>query len=329
MSNIREVARLAGVSVATVSRAISNPEKVSPSSLQKVQQAIDAVDYKPNLLARNFRAARSYCVVVLLPDITNPFFAQVIQSLEDRAQQKGYAVLLGDTRGSNKREDDYISRVEMRLADGVIQLSPCSRNHNQRGGGNVAWVNACGVEGTPGPSVRVDNVAATRSMVEYLIALGHRKFGVVTGLQDNLHSRDRRAGIDLALNKAGIKLDPLWVQEGDFTLRSGISAGEAFASMSKRPTAIICMSDQMAIGVIQALVSRGIRVPEDISVTGFDDIPYAHCNNPTLTTLSQPAAAIGSTAMNLLLRVINGEDLANTEIILPTELIIRQSSKAI
>jgi LacI family repressor for deo operon, udp, cdd, tsx, nupC, and nupG len=119
------------------------------------------------------------------------------------------------------------------------------------------------------------------------------------------------------------------VQEGDFTLRSGISAGEALASMNKRPTAIVCMSDQMAIGVIQALVSRGIRVPEDISVTGFDDIPYAHCNNPTLTTLSQPAAAIGSTAMDLLLRVINGEDLTNTEIILPTELIIRQSSKAI
>jgi LacI family repressor for deo operon, udp, cdd, tsx, nupC, and nupG len=329
MSNIREVARLAGVSVATVSRAISNPEKVSPASLSKVQEAIKQVDYKPNLLARNFRAARSYSVVVLLPDITNPFFAQVIQSLEDRAQQKGYAVLLGDTRGSNKREDDYISRVEMRLADGVIQLSPCSRNHSQRGSGSIAWVNACGVEGTPGPSVRVDNIAATRSMVEYLIALGHRKFGIVTGLQDNLHSRDRRNGIDQALNKAALKLDPLWIQEGDFTLRSGISAGEAFASMQKRPTAIVCMSDQMAIGVIQALVSRGIRVPEDISVTGFDDIPYAHCNHPTLTTLSQPATAIGSTAMDLLLRVINGEDLSHTEIILPTELIIRQSSKAV
>lgn len=329
MSNIREVARLAEVSVATVSRAISNPEKVSPASLKKVQQAIDALDYKPNLLARNFRAARSYCIVVLLPDITNPFFAQVIQALEDRAQQKGYAVLLGDTRGSHKREDDYISRVEMRLADGVIQLSPCSRNHTQRGSGNVAWVNACGVEGTPGPSVRVDNVAATRSMVEYLIALGHRKFGVVTGLADNLHSRDRRVGIEAALAKAALKLDPQWIQEGDFTLRSGVNAGEAFASMQKRPTAIVCMSDQMAIGVIQALVSRGIRVPDDISVTGFDDIPYAHCNNPTLTTLSQPASAIGSTATDLLLRVISGEELSHTEIILPTELIIRQSSKAI
>ena len=152
---------------------------------------------------------------------------------------------------------------------------------------------------------------------------------MVTGLQGNLHSRDRRNGIDQALNKAGIKLDPLLIQEGDFTLRSGISAGETFASMQKRPTAIICMSDQMAIGVIQALVSHGIRVPEDISVTGFDDIPYAHCNNPTLTTLSQPAATIGSTAMDLLLRVINGEDLGHSEIILPTELIIRQSTRPI
>src|SRR5690606_29471414 len=119
MSNIREVAQAAGVSVATVSRALATPEKVSEESLKKVHDAIKAVGYRPNLLARNFRAAKSFAIVVLVPDITNPFFSQVIQSIEDRAQQKGYAVLLGDTRETSKREQDYVNRVETRLADGV------------------------------------------------------------------------------------------------------------------------------------------------------------------------------------------------------------------
>jgi LacI family transcriptional regulator, repressor for deo operon, udp, cdd, tsx, nupC, and nupG len=329
MSNIREVARIAGVSVATVSRALSAPEKVSDSSLKRVQEAIAQVDYKPNMLARNFRSARSYAVVVLVPDITNPFFAQVIQALEDRAQQKGYAVLLGDTRDSNKREDDYIDRVETRLADGVIQLRTCSSQKANVAHKDIPWVNACGVETTPGPSVRVDNVAATRAMVEYLVALGHRRIGLVSGLFDNAHSKERRRGFDQAIEAAGLSAEPLWIQEGDFTLWSGISAGESYASMSQRPTAIVCMSDQMAIGVIQALSSRGIRVPDDISVTGFDDIPYAQYGNPSLTTLSQPATAIGTTAMDMLLRIIAGESLQKTEIVLPTQLVIRQSTRKI
>jgi LacI family transcriptional regulator, repressor for deo operon, udp, cdd, tsx, nupC, and nupG len=146
MSSIRAVAREAGVSVATVSRALSHPDKVSDESLDKVHRAIEKVGYRPNMLARNFRSARSYTIVVLVPDITNPFYSQLIRSIEDRAQQKGYAVLLGDTRhGAPDREQEYVRRVETRLADGVIQLRPHSEKQANHIPPGIACVHASSI----------------------------------------------------------------------------------------------------------------------------------------------------------------------------------------
>lgn len=325
MSNIREVAEIAGVSVATVSRALTNPEKVSDESLKKVHAAIQSVGYRPNLLARNFRAAKSFAVVVLVPDITNPFFSQVIQSIEDRAQQRGYAVLLGDTRESSKREQDYVDRVETRLADGVIQLRPQSMSAIRQ---TIPWVNACGCEGTPGPSIRVDNIKASKTIVDHLVALGHRRIGVISGRRDNPHSIDRLQGYKKGLEQAGLPFSEGLVMEGDFTLWSGQAAASRFFGLEQMPTAICCMNDEMALGAIQTLKSRGLRVPEDISVTGFDDIHYAKYWDPALTTIAQPAEEIGKVAMDLLLRIIEGEDLANLEVLLSTQFMVRQSTAA-
>ncbi|MCR6651181.1 MAG: LacI family transcriptional regulator [Cellvibrionaceae bacterium] len=325
MSNIREVALTAGVSVATVSRALTNPEKVSEESLKKVHDAIKAVGYTPNLLARNFRAAKSFAIVVLVPDITNPFFSQVIQAIEDRAQQKGYAVLLGDTRETSKREQEYVNRVETRLADGVIQLRPQSMSSSTQ---KIPWVNACGCEGTPGPSIRVDNIAATKAMVGYLTSLGHRRIGVISGLKDNPHSIDRLQGYKSGLTAAGIAFEKELVAEGDFTMWSGQNAAKQFFRLKQMPTAICSMNDEMALGATQALKAGGLRVPEDVSVTGFDDIPYAKYWEPGLTTMAQPAEEIGKLAMDTLLRVIEGEELSNLELVLPTEIVIRQSTCA-
>lgn len=323
MSNIREVAQAAGVSVATVSRALTNPEKVSEESLKKVHDAIQAVGYRPNLLARNFRAAKSFAIVVLVPDITNPFFSQVIQAIEDRAQQKGYAVLLGDTRETSKREQDYVNRVETRLADGVIQLRPHSMSSGRE---RIPWVNACGCEDTPGPSIRVDNAGATKTIVDYMISLGHKRIGVISGLKENPHTIGRLRGYKMALEAAGIPFEKELVIEGDFTMWSGQNAATQFFALSKMPTAICCMNDEMALGAIQTIKGRGLRVPEDISVTGFDDITYSKYWDPGLTTMAQPAEEIGKLAMDTLLRVIEGEDLSTSEIVLPTELIIRKST---
>lgn len=322
MSNIREVAHAAGVSVATVSRALATPEKVSFASLKKVKDAIQAVGYRPNLLARNFRAARSYAVMVLVPDITNPFFSQVIQAIEDRAQQKGYAVLLGDTRESSSREQEYVSRVETRLADGVIQLRPQSLSSTN----NVPWVNACGCMTTTGPSIRIDNTGATKTIVDYLISLGHRRIGVISGLKDNPHTIDRLEGYKQSLAQAGIPFSRELIAEGNFTMWSGQNCAQQFFQLQQRPTAICCMNDEMAIGAIQTLKAKGLRIPEDMSITGFDDIHYAKYWDPGLTTVAQPAEDIGKIAMDMLLQIIEGDQGNAEEVILPAKFIIRKST---
>ena len=326
MSNIRDVARLAGVSVATVSRALSNPEKVSDESLEKVHNAIAQVGYRPNMLARNFRSARAYAIVVLVPDIANPFYSLFIRALEDRAQQKGYAVLLGDTRGTPEREMEYIRRVETRLADGIVQLRPSSEKSQNNIPADIPCVNACGCEFTTGPSIRIDNRAAAKTMVNYLISLGHRRIGVISGLKDNPHAIDRLEGYKEALAEAGIPFEKDLIAEGDFTMWSGLNAAFQFCNMKERPTAIFSMNDEMAIGAMQTLKNQGIRIPEDMSVTGFDDIAYSKYSDPSLTTISQPAEEMGKMAMDMLLKVIEGEPLSQRECVLPTEFIIRKST---
>ena len=326
MSNIRDVALLAGVSVATVSRALSAPEKVSPASLLKVHSAIAQVDYKPNMLARNFRSARSYTVMVLVPNISNPFHAQFIRALEDRAQQKGYAVLLGDTRGTLEREAEYIRRVESRLADGIIQLRPNSHSCQSIIPADIPCVNASGYEHSVGPLIRIDNRAAAKMIVDYLISLGHRRIGVISGLKDNPHAIDRLEGYKDSLAQAGIQFEQTLVAEGDYSMRSGLNAASYLCNMSNRPTAIFCMNDEMAIGAMHTLKASKIRIPEDISVTGFDDISYANYCDPSLTTISQPAEEMGKMAMDMLLKLIEGETLEQRECVLPTNFIIRQST---
>lgn len=326
MSSIREVARIAGVSVATVSRALSNPEKVSSESIKKVQAAIEKVKYRPNMLARNFRSTRAYSIVVLVPDITNPFFSLVIRGIEDRAQQKGYAVLLGDTRDSASREQEYIKLVETRLSDGVIQLRPYSAGALTKKQEGIAYVSACGCESTPGPSVRIDNVGAAKTIVDYLLSLGHKRIGVISGLKENPHTQDRLFGYKQSLAEAGIPFREELIAEGDFTMWSGLNAAPYFCKMSQKPTAIFCMNDEMAIGAIQTLKSYGISVPNDISVTGFDDIPYARYCDPALTTIAQPAKEIGKIAIDTLLKLIEGKSLSQVEYILPYEFVIRKST---
>ena len=328
MSNIRKVAHAAGVSVATVSRALSSPEKVSEKNLKRVKEAIEKLKYRPNMLARNFRSTRAYSLLVLTPDITNQLFAQVIRAIEDRAQHRDYGVLLGDTGSSKTREQDYVKMVETRLADGLIQLRPDSLITPEEYD-HVACVNACGSEETSKPTVRIDNVSAFKTVVDYLISIGHRRIGVITGLKENAHTKDRFEGYLQGLKQANIEYDETLLAEGDFTMWSGINAASYFCSLKKRPTAICCMSDEMAFGVMQTLKANGIRVPEDISVSGFDDIPYAKHLDPALTTISQPWEEMGKVAVDTLLHIVEEETLTQSEFILPYEFIIRKSTAKI
>ena len=326
MATIRDVSKEAGLSIATVSRAISNPEKVSKDSLKKVQKAIDKLQYQPNMLSQKFRNKRSNTIVVLVPNFSNLFFAKVIGGIEDIAQKNGYSVLLGDTRNSHQRTQDYVNLVETRQADGIIQLRPHYEGQSILPKKNVIAVNAGGCEFTPYPSVRIDNTDAAEKVISYLIDNGHRRIGVISGMPDNPHTRDRIKGYQQGLAKAGITFDDSLVTAGDFTLLSGFNAVQHFIQMPERPTAIFCMNDEMAIGAIKGLKQQHIQVPQDISVIGFDNLDVSNYCDPPLTTVSQPAVEIGEKAAELLFQLIHGEQPTQTEYIMPYEFVVRQST---
>lgn len=327
MSNIRAVAELAGVSTATVSRAISNPDKVSEKALKKVQEAIKQIGYKPNMMARNFRFHRAYSVLVLVPDLANAFFSTVVKGIEDVARAKGYSILLGDTRDSLEREKDYLKLLSTRQADGVIQLRPHRpEDETTFVDADFPIVNACGCVGTPYPTVRIDNAAAQKTIVDYLISLGHKRIGAVTGLKDNPHSIRRLNGYKEALAQAGLPYDDTLVFEGDYSKWSGLNAATQFVHMDKRPTAVVSFNDEMAIGLIKGFKTAGLSVPSDVSITGFDDMEISKYIDPTLTTISQPATELGKTAMNLLFRLLDNKEISQTEYVLPFEFLVREST---
>lgn len=333
MATIRDVSKEAGVSRATVTRALQSPEQVAEKTLQKVQAAIQKLDYRPNMLSQTFRNKRSYTVVVMVPNIANPFFSKIISGIETVAQDRGYNLLLGDTHNSPKLEAHYISLVETQLADGVIQLSSDYDSPSLLQRPHIKAVSIAGAscaEPPQFPTVRIDGTAAAKAAVEHLLKQGHRRIATITGPKENSNTWQRLKGYQSALSDAHIEFDPALVYEGDFRLASGRTAAEKIAIIKEaQPTAIFCMNDEMAIGAIGGLSSAKITVPGDISVMGFDDIDMASFTNPRLTTITQPAKRLGQLGMTQLISLIECKPLKETDIILPFSLSIRDSVSAL
>ncbi|WP_104202315.1 LacI family DNA-binding transcriptional regulator [Billgrantia saliphila] len=329
MTNIRKVAELAGVSVATVSRTLRSPDVVSPATRDKVLQAVNEAGYKPNLMAVRFRSRRTHNLVVLVPTIANTFFARVISGIQEAAQERGYGVLLCNTNGHEETEATYASLVTTRQADGVIQLrayNPFPEDADSDGT-PLPMVNACEVlDDAPCPTVKLDNRAAARLLTEHLLALGHRRIGMIKGPRRSPLTRDRVAGYRDALEAAGIALDESLICPGDFTPRSGYEAAGTLIARAEPPTAIFCESDEMAIGAISCLKQAGLAIPGDISVAGFDDIDFASYSDPPLTTIAQPAEAFGKQAVAMLIDVLERRHQGEPHRMLPHELVIRGST---
>jgi LacI family repressor for deo operon, udp, cdd, tsx, nupC, and nupG len=285
------------VSTATVSRVLSQPSVVAPDTRRKVLQAVELLDYAPNSAAKNLRTLRTGKVLVTVPDISNPFFSLILQGIEDVAQRGGYAVLLGDTQHDEEREDRYALMLKRKEADGLIVLG------HRLPGEAAALVRAMaprcapvvnGCEFSPKlgiPSVHIDNAKAAAEAMDHLYRLGHRRIGIITGPLVSPLSRDRLLG----------RREP--------------------------PTAIFCFNDEMAMGAIETARRRGLRVPLDVSVVGFDDIRFARCIDPPLTTIAQPMRAIGEGTVRLLLHILNGDDgVAPESVTLPHTLTVRSST---
>ncbi len=332
MANIKDIAQLAGVSVATVSRALAKPEVVRPATVRKVQRAIEKLEYRPNAVASSLRRQRSETIIVVVPEFNAPFFSGVVHGIENVAHNNNYRILIGETRGNQERLDRYTSMVTSKSADGLILLGALLPTIVQEclAQGKptpIPLVLACErFDGLGGPSVQIDNIAASWTATAHLIEAGHRIIATITGPQTNTLGRDRLEGFRAAMEAAGLSLDDEQEVEGGFTVESGFLGMKRLLNSAPRATAVFCASDEMAMGALKAIHDAGLSVPEDIALVGFDDIHFAEFCCPPLTTIAQPAGEIGNVAMELMIELLGKIPNLPKQVILPYRLVERASS---
>lgn len=333
VANIRDIAKLAGVSTATVSRALSSPELVKPGTRARVEAAVRRLHYTPNAVASSLRRRKTENIVVIVPDIHNPFFSGIVQGIEHIAHLNDHKVLLGESQDNQQRIDRYADMLDRREADGLILLgarlpTSVALAIASSAAPRLPIVTACEyVVGLRAPNVRIDNVAAAADATEHLLKLGHRLIATITGPISNPIVKDRLKGFRQRMMRSNAALSSTYIARGDFGLDSGYRAMKGLLALTRPPSAVFCANDEMAIGAIRAIKESGRRVPQDISVVGFDDIRFAEYFDPPLTTIRQPQREIGETAMRLILGLFEKRS-GPTSVILPHTLVVRGSTQA-
>ncbi len=326
---IDDVARLAGVSIATVSRCLHTPDVVALKTRERVLGAVRETGYNMNAAAQSLRRRRSNTVLVVVPDIGNTFFSEILGGIEREASAAGLTMLIGNTGRSKPREEAYVRYLLNGRADGALLLAePKARWSDipaRATQGAAPIVTISEVAGDAGPlTVSIDNEGAAAAAVDHLIALGHRSIGHVTGPASNILTAERLLGYRRALANAGLPHRPEFEFPGAFTLDSGRAAFARFIALADRPTALFFANDEMAMAFLSTAYAAGIRVPRDLSIIGFDDIHFAQSCIPALTTIRQPRSEMGAAGMRLLLSILAGE--APVPVRLPFELLVRGST---
>jgi LacI family repressor for deo operon, udp, cdd, tsx, nupC, and nupG len=333
MSSIKEVARIANVSIATVSRYINKPEQVKEATRNKVQAAISDTGYAPNTLARNFRRGKSGIIFVVLPTIGDPFFAGVMKGIQQVADEQHYSIFIRETRFNTLTADDYSNMIFSKQADGIILLaSICpitptnlSRDNKKRQPIIISCESVT-QELSHFPSVRIDNISAAMEATSYLIEQAHKRIGFIYGSHTSTLTQDRELGYQKAMEAGHLSISEGWIVEGGLSIQGAREATRTLLAHPKRPTAIFCANDEMAMGAVHEIKLAGLNVPKDISVIGFDDIRYAEVLDPPLTTIAQPSVEIGERTMHRLIKAIEGVDIGAEAEIVPHELIVRGST---
>ncbi|WP_340678759.1 LacI family DNA-binding transcriptional regulator [Paraglaciecola sp.] len=330
MTNIKKVCELAGVSTATVSRTLKTPDLVTAKTREKVMKAVQEAGYRPNWLATSVKTGRANTIVVLVPNLVNPFFMRIIGGIEQAAQERGYTVLLCDTQGDSVRENAYASMVLTNRADGLIQLDhsfPFSANDAQLAE-SIPMVSVCERIQTEKkyPVVALDNYAAGRALAHHLVNYGHSRIAAIVGQIHSQIYKERLKGLKSVLQEEGISFDDSLIVGGSYSIETGIDSARQLLALDTPPTAMLCFNDDIAIGAMHEIHKQGLRVPDDISVVGFDNIKVSAFMNPPLTTIDQPAYDMGKKALDMLLNVIEGKSLIRNIEMLPFTLEERQSS---
>lgn len=328
MTTIHDVAKRAGVAAITVSRVINNEGYVSQETRRKVEAAVSELDYIPNSLGLSLRSKRTQTLALVLTDIINPFWTTVARGVEDAAYKQGYHIIIGNTEDSSEKQEEYLLLLMKKQVDGFLFV-PASYN----------VFNTLQKRGVPCvildrhfpfsqlDSVRCDSVGGAYGLTKHLLELGHQHIAVITGRKDHTTAIDRVEGYLQAMQEAAVT-DDQQIYWGEYTQQAGYEHTVQILQSNPQPTAIFATNNFIAIGVIHALRQYGVRVPEDISVVAFDDLPEALTIDPFFTIAAQPAYEMGQRATELLLSRLAGVGPEGyQEIVLPVEIIIRKSSK--
>jgi LacI family transcriptional regulator len=326
---IYDVARLAGVSTATVSRALNGTGQIAPATRVAIDAAVEQLGYRPNTIARSLVTKSTQTIALLLPDITNPFYAALVSGIQQRALEAGHTMLLCTTEGDAEREEQYLNLLRAKQVDGALvdglRLPPDRIARFVRDGFPIVCLDR-DVDSTSVPLVQVDNRLGARMATEHLLSLGHTRIAHVAGPPDLGISEQRVDGYREALAAAGLIPDPGLIATGGFTEEGGYRATRQL--MGRGFGAVFAANDLSAVGVICALAEQGWRVPDDVSVVGFDDLRLSAFTTPPLTTIRQPAAEIAERATELLLDLAGGGHVHEQLHLLPPELVVRGSTAA-
>lgn len=334
MPTIVEVAKRAGVSSATVSNVIRETRPVSEERKKRVLAAIRDLNYSPNEIARSLKVRQTRMIAMVLPDITNPFFPEMIRGAEDAAFGRGYFLLTANTDEQTGREKRIINALRSYRVDGILLAT--AQGLQGRDTSHIASVVKGGVAvvcldravpEVPTDAILLDNVGGARESVRHLIKQGHRRIGIITGPLHVQTGLERLQGYKLALEDSGLPLDPELIMEGDFRFESGLRCSARLLKSKNRPTALFVCNGVMGQGVLQTLDEMHRSTPEDIALLTFDDISPDHGFHPQVTVVVQPSYEMGSRAANMLMDRVEGKLMGNVSTVrVSPKLIVREST---
>jgi len=327
---IREVAKAAGASVSTISAALNNSDYVSAEMRSRIDEAIKTLRYCPNDLARSLRLQKTHSIAIVVPDLSNNFYIELVRGAKDYSASANYTVLIGDSRESWEEELNYLDSFHRRRVDGIVRVPPVKVGQDKA---RVFLGNLPVVYADRHPFERdayvgrvgIDNTRAAESATCYLLSLGHREIGMIAGDASSGTSVERLRGFISAVRSAKIHQDRSMIHTGHNDMESGHFHAMQLLTRQQRPTAIFCTNNMMALGALAAIQEIGLACPEEISLLGFDDFYWATLLRPRLTVVRQPAREIGMTAARILIDHVEGRVKVPTSTLLNTQLIVRDS----
>lgn len=327
---LKDIARLANVSTATVSKVVNHKdESFSKETIDRIRKIMDEMDYHPNYIARGLVTKKTNMLGLILPDITNPFFPEIARGVEDTASLYGYNLILCNTDDDEKKEREYFRYLKEKCVDGIIYTSAVNlieKNIEILMGYKIPFVLLDRFAQIPdAPYIHTDSEKGMYDIVKYLIQNGHEKIAHISGPVGDITSQQRKNGYIKALEECGIEVDNLLIGEGNYKIKSGKECMEKLLKSGLEFTAVACANDLMAIGALEVLKYRGIKVPDEISVTGYDDIYIASIISPKLTTVVQPKYDMGRICTEALIKLVRGEKLEHSKILLEHSLAVRES----